>query len=173
MKKVSIILLSVVFLVGLVACGPADGDPVEATPEQTVPEEEGDGSTFPRPTITPESGSDTEGYPAPQPEVVNPSEGYPGVPVLEQVSNAYPAVAGMTWLVFPTGVQCEEGKVYENLDEAISALEEADVTVNDEGSISLNVIALCGAPSSQHYLAQVADADVAAAEALGWSIYEE
>jgi hypothetical protein len=45
--------------------------------------------------------------------------------------------------------------------------------VNDLGSISLTVAAVCGAPSSQHYLAQVADDDVSKGEDLGWSAYEE
>jgi hypothetical protein len=176
MKKVSIVFLSILFLVMLVACGPADEEQNEATPEQSAPEGNGDSSTFPRPTITPESGSEVEAdesYPAPGPELIGPPDAYPVAPELESVPNPYPALAGMTWIIIPAGVQCEEDKVYKNLDEAVAGLKGAGIVVNDMGSISLNVAAVCGAPSSQHYLAQVADDDVSKAEDLGWSAYEE
>jgi hypothetical protein len=167
-KRTNLFFLGLLLLVAvLVACGPA-GVPEGATTE--APE----GDVAPRPTVTsgpaPESETEAEeGYPAPRAATATP-EGYPAPPTAAP-REAYPSADGTVWVIQPVGVQCE-GDKYETLQEAVTELEEASVTVSASQSTSLMVCQACGCPTSEHFRVQIAAEDLDTAADLGWTAEE-
>lgn len=96
-------------------------------------------------------------------------EGYPGVVIPEpEVNSAYPADAEF-WLVRAAGLQCEE-PTYPDLASAVTALENAGVTVLESETTTLAVCAACGCPTAEHYRIRVLGSEVNKALPLGWAI---
>lgn len=181
MKNLKLIIGCIFVLGWVIACGPA---PDAATPTPGLTNEGED--VFPRPTITPmpqgdesesvtqpEATAEPDDYPAP-PEQATQPEGYPAsAEQAVQPESAYPGEDETTWVVFPVGIQCEEGSEYADLDEAIAALDVAGVTIVDQGTSELIVAAACGQPTSEHYGAEILSDGVPQAESLGWKVFNE
>jgi len=163
--------IGLLFVLMLGACQSAAED---TTP--TTPGSEGE-SIFPRPTTTPtdESGSPPtptppDGYPPPSelPGKALP-EGYPP-PTEAPATDPYPAGEAI-WIIRPVGEQCAEAdsNTYVDLQEAVAALSAAGVRVEEAEMVELVVCQACGCPTSTHYRAQIALADLERAAALGWA----
>ena len=162
-------VLSLWLMLLVSACGGGETT-VTATPLPTTAPalDTPSGDIAPRPTITPDMGG--SGYPAPTiPEPTPFPEGYPVPSPVTELLNPYPEVAGFVWMMHPAGLQCESSLVYGTLEEALQALQGAGVTAQNGRSTNLNVCAACNCPTSLHYQAQIATADVAKAETLGWT----
>ncbi|MCB8942659.1 MAG: hypothetical protein H6658_02670 [Ardenticatenaceae bacterium] len=183
MNKSRFLMLCVFVLVLVIACGPAP-DAATTVPDRT--ETEGEGDVFPRPTITPvpegegesvtepEATAVPEEYPAKPEPVTQPESAYPAGEAIAQPESAYPAEGETVWMVFPVGVQCEEGSgEYADLDEAVAALDTAGVVVVDQGTVELIVAAACGQPTSEHFRVEVLADGLEQAQGLGWEVYEE
>ncbi|MCA9968906.1 MAG: hypothetical protein KC425_01760 [Anaerolineales bacterium] len=157
------------FLFGLLlllaACG---GNTANVTPApDTLPALEPDATAEPQPTNTPTADDDAPGYPVQRPTVTPLPEGYPAAPAGR---DPYPAESGFVWMIRPAGQQCAEQLDFADLQSAVDALAAEGVSVNDQGTVDLLVCEACDCPTSLHYRAQVAAADVATAELLGWTV---
>lgn len=179
-------LLGYIFVILIVACGPATSsespeppDELESTePLQVVPEldsgtdAEGvdpDKSNLPTLTPPPLPG----GYPG-QPTPLPSPNGYPA-PVEElPTPEPYPAdkteSGSFVWMLLPVGKQCAEPgeNNYADLQAAVAALTAAGITIGDAEMTNLPVCSACGCPTSAHFRIQVDGQHLAAAEALGW-----
>ena len=89
-------------------------------------------------------------------------------PLTEEVIQLETEQSGTVWLIRPQGLQCE-GNQFEDLKEAVNALTSRGVTVLASEEISLNVLAVCGAPTSTHYRVQIGVSDVDTAVGAGWT----
>jgi hypothetical protein len=162
-----LLMLTMILTLLVAACGDTAVTPETVEPEPTVESDEG---IFPRPTVTPDETDTDESYPLP--EVATPDTDYPA-PEAMPTPDPYPAVEGYVWVVHPFGEQCEEGRHFDDVNAAITALEEADVEVVGGATISLNVCLACGCPTSEHYILQIAEGDWTTAERLGWYLYTD
>ncbi len=166
MKRL-LMLLVVVMLFGL-ACADTAVPPTEIPADsetQSAPETEEEG-IFPRPTVTNERPAE-ESYPVPALPTPDTDADYPA-PEAMPTRDAYPVVEGYVWVVHPVGEQCEEERFYDTLDAAVSALEANNIEVDRATMVDLNVCLACGCPTSAHYRLHIAEADLRAAEAMGW-----
>lgn len=166
--KIRTILLISLILLMLTACGAAtETAPTPTTLPSTALPQPG---TAPRATVTPAGATsdDTSGYPAP-PTLTPYPEGYVG-PDLGAANAPYPAAAGFVWIIRPSGLQCGDGLDYDTLEAAVAPLSQAGIEVVAQMSVNLMVCEACSCPTSLHYRAQIAEADVAATEKLGWTV---
>jgi hypothetical protein len=169
MKRLIMLILIMTAALLVVACGAAAVTPDEP-PADAQPAPDTDEGIMPRPTVTTDASPGDDAYPMPvQPE---PETDYPA-PETMPTYDPYPAVAGYVWVVHPFGEQCEDGRFYENVDAAVTALEDADIEVDRGTTVNLNVCLACGCPTSEHYRLHIAEADLEKAEALGWELYRE
>ena len=160
------LLLVVSLFFTLVGCGPSSAvteeDATSGAP--LLPEV--------RDTAVPQSPP-SEAYPV---EEVLPTtavpESYPP-PTLPALSteSSYPAQEGTVWVARPVGVQCETAE-YTDIQEAIADLKAIGVEVLDSGTFYVNVLAVCGGPTSAHFRVLVAEEDVANTAVLGWELLE-
>lgn len=167
-------LLSILMALVLVACqgsSPAPEGTETPPPAPTTSEATGiiptPASEEPAETATPSS------YPA-RPTTSSPESGYPPEELEESAPPpAYPP-GEPVWVVRPVGEQCadESAFAYDSLQEAVSALEEAGVTILSSESVALMVCEACGCPTSEHYRVQVSGEDVRTARSLGWTTEE-
>lgn len=159
MKRIeSMLIIVLILLVALGACRstiddsptplPNGGGEATATAPQTATD------AYPSlPTPTP-SGAD---YPA------------PAIPPTVAPPTAYPADMEL-WMLRPMGQQCVDAETYayEDVDEAVEALEEAGVDVLAAEEMSRPVCAGCDCPTSEHFRVQIRAQDLVVAEDLGW-----
>jgi hypothetical protein len=162
-----LLMLTMILTLLVAACGDTAVTPEVVEPEPTVESDEG---IFPRPTVTPDETDTDEGYPLP--EAAAPGSEYPA-PAALPTRDPYPVVEGYVWVVHPVGEQCEDGRFFDDVNAAITALEEADVEVTAGATINLNVCLACGCPTSEHYILQIAEDDLATAERLDWHLLTE
>ena len=139
----------------LVACDGAEPTPTptEGAPTATLPPllpPPTDTIPYPGPTEPPPTSELPPGYPAP-------TEGPPYDP--------YPG--GLTFVVIPAGVQCEE-LTYPDITTAVAALEAGGVAVESSEQVDLAVCSACGCPTSTHYRAAISPEDLEVARQLGW-----
>lgn len=176
-KRYWFIILTVLAL--LAACGPA----TPSTPEdrQDSPQQEEDsgaGLETPlpvpdEPTKTPPPVNSYPAQPLPEPPSVI-DEGYPQqpdvLPTPESYPGAYPAPEGFAWIIRPVGEQCAEpdANSYADLQEAVTALTAAGITVSQADMLNLMVCSACGCPTSAHFHVLIESDQLAAAESLGW-----
>lgn len=159
MKRISVLLI-VIMIALLAACGPSEVDP-EETPEtgpalEEAPEAEED--TMPRATITATAVSDPAAA----------EEAYPARPTSTPFPASYPeAEMDTSFVIVPAGLQCETPQ-YNSEKEAADELEAAGIETLSTRTIEMMVTTSCGSPTSTHYVVEIAAADLAAAEALGW-----
>jgi hypothetical protein len=165
MKRV-MMLIMIVALFGA-ACGDTAVTPEAVDTEPTVETDEG---IFPRPTVTSDDLDSAESYPVP--EAPTPVTDYPAPEALP-THDPYPVAEGYVWVVHPVGEQCEDGRFYDNVNAAVSALEEAEIEVDWGTTTNLNVCLACGCPTSEHYRLHIAEEDLSKAEALGWRLFRE
>lgn len=109
-------------------------------------------------------------YPA-QPAEPLPAEGYPPAPALP---DPYPAAGegGLVWVIRPEGVQCEASDAptgEKGLQGAVEALEAAGVDAQAWELTEMMVTAVCGSPTSTHYLVQIPATALDKAISLGWA----
>lgn len=170
MKKI-ILAIILIAAVMLGACS----SPVDEATEEPVDEGPGLPEVTPAPSDDdtvdvddPADGSypgpgEDGGYPAPLlPTPFPPS--YPA-PVVAPTYDAYPG--GVAIIIRPLGVQCED-PLYSNIDDAVTDLEEAGITVQEAGELELIVCDACGCATSEHYRMLIGPDDMATALALGW-----
>jgi hypothetical protein len=167
MKRLLMLIMALALFV--TACGDTAETPneVEIQPAPETEEEEG---IFPRPTVTTALPGEEESYPPPPPQPE--TEDYPAPQALPTI-DAYPVVDGYVWVVHPLGTQCEDGRFYDSVDAAVSALTEADIDVLRGTTTDLNVCLACGCPTSTHYRLHIAEDDLPTAERLGWTLFTE
>ena len=104
-----------------------------------------------------------------QPTAASPEAGYPPPSEESAPPAAYPADEPV-WIVRPRGEQCadESSFEYASLRDAVSALEEAGVTVLSSESVEFMVCQACGCPTSEHYRIEILGEDVETIRSLGW-----
>lgn len=164
-RLLMLIMMAALLLVA--ACNNTAVSPTDDT-VQTAPET--DEGIFPRPTITPDAPGSEQSYPIPaQPTLAT---DYPA-PEVMSAPDPYPVVDGYVWVVHPVGEQCEDGRFYNNVNAAVTALTEADIEVQRGTITSLNVCMACGCPTSEHYRLHIAEDDLSKAEALGWELFSD
>ena len=170
----------------LAACGPAAPEPAGAPTNEPAQEPVED--VLPRVTITPtaveetgpalpsapEAAPEDGSYPAPSaPPTATPyPEGYPSPPPLLPTRDPYPAAEGNVWILRPVGIQCESTKDYADIQAAVADLTAIGVEVQEQETVEIPVTTVCGAPTSAHFRVQIAAADLANAELLGWELDE-
>lgn len=180
MKALRDRLVLLIFVTLLAACTANTPAPTAVPPEPA-----GDA---PLATVTPpaqpeglESGADDD-------LIFDPDEGYPALATAQPVPEEYPAPTAVSppngyddavaeefaWVLFPVGEQCAEPEesVYQDLNEAITALAAAGVPVNDSEMTDLMVCEACGCPTSAHYRVQIDGNFVATAVSMGWVVEE-
>lgn len=162
MNKTMILFIGLVLIMFLPACG---GTTVEATPTTTPP----DSTALPQPDIAPRATVTPmdNGYPAAPVPTPYP-EGYAGPDLTVSPLNSYPGKEGLVWMIHAAGEQCNDELTYADLDTAVAALDQAGIVVADQASAEITVCETCGCPTSLHFLVQINEGDVAAAEGLGW-----
>jgi hypothetical protein len=159
----------------LAACGPAISTP-NLEPDASQPEG--------RPTPTPDAALQPEnaaqdspqpilGYP-PLPTPIPLPEGYPAaLPAFIEPINPYPVgeSAGQIWIIHPFGRQCEDvnKQKYAGAQDARASLTAAGITTYEVTTIEKMVCEACDCPTSAHYRAAIAAADLSKALALGWT----
>lgn len=115
--------------------------------------------------------NDNSGYPAPvTPPIELPTEtpdGYPAPPPPPPTTDPYP-VSNRLWIIHPAGEQCAETLVFENLDEATTALEQEGILVFEAEEVGRMVCEACGCPTSEHFRVQIDAGDLDRAVSLGW-----
>lgn len=164
-------MLTLVLLLALlfVACGPATPTPT-SVPEIIQPERP---TPTPDPALRPPGDSGQIGYPPPLPSPTAYPEGYPIAPALVEPADPYPAPesSGRVSVIHALGIQCEDAskQKYANAQEARAGLIAASVAVFDVTTVDLNVCLACGCPTSTHYQAEIAAADLNKALTLGWA----
>jgi hypothetical protein len=160
-----LLMLTMILTLLVAGCSDTAVTPETVEPEPTVESDEG---IFPRPTVTPDETR--ESYPVP--EAATPDSDYPAPEALP-TRDPYPVVEGYIWVVHPVGEQCEDGRFFDDVNAAITALEEADVEVTAGATINLNVCLACGCPTSEHFILQIDEEDLSTAERLGWYPYTD
>lgn len=164
---ISLILL-VIFSSGCGQATPSDSTPEPAgAPTNNAPALEQ--VTSEAPTLTPPSLP--QGYPPAEesaPENPQNDPDYPGPPTPQPTIDPYPG--GLIWILRPVGIQCEDGteEGYRDLQEAVATLIGAGVTVSKAEMTEMMVTAVCGAPTSEHYLVQISSDDLELALSMGW-----
>lgn len=113
-----------------------------------------------------------EAYPA-QPAAESLPGDYPSAPA-DTPPEAYPAVgeAGLVWVIRSEGVQCETNSAptgEKGLQQAVESLAAAGITAEAWELTEMMVTAVCGSPTSTHYLVQIPAAELDKAVALGWA----
>lgn len=101
------------------------------------------------------------------PPIFTEPTGYPVGPFPTSTPYAYPADTAF-WIVRPAGLQCES-PFYDDLDAATSTLKTGGIEVQQAEEVDLFVCQACGCPTSQTFRVLISAADLAAAEALGWT----
>lgn len=169
-RVVLTLFLILVALAALTSCGPAAGEegaPIELQASPTVPTLQEAPALDSATSAAPPTSMPAAGYPPP---TWTPNADYPGaqVPALLPTVDPYPG--GLVWILRPVGVQCQEGTAagYGDLREARSTLTAAGVKVADVELVELMVTTSCGSPTSAHYRAQIAVADLQTALSLEW-----
>lgn len=160
-----LIVVSVVLV--LMGCGPSNA----------VTEEEATAGAPLLPDIT-DTAVPQESYPAPESypveEVVLPTAvpgSYPPPTQSPPVVEGYPAEEGTIWVARPVGVQCEPAE-YADIHEASADLMAIGVDVLAQETFEMNVLAVCGGPTSAHFRVLVAAEDVEDTAVLGWEPME-
>ncbi|MCA9998185.1 MAG: hypothetical protein KDE56_20630 [Anaerolineales bacterium] len=163
MKKLLIILF-----VFLAACSPQ-----VAVEEPAATSQPADVNPDPLKAVAPETavpGDDaypvqpiTDPLPADYPPAAEPA--LPG---------AYPVIdeAGFVWIIRPEGVQCETSSAptgEKGLQNAVERLAAAGIDAQEWKLTEMMVTAVCGAPTSTHYLVQIPATELDKAIALGWT----
>lgn len=175
MKKFSIFGIFLLLLVlvttafSITACG-------TSIPTTTRPADESDSSNQARPTPTSENHTvESTALPVPYPgapatAVPNP-EGYPAAQEVYPTIDPYPAGESTVWIVHPVGVQCEDSSSskYQSEQDVKAGLTAAGITVHNVATVDLMVCTACGCPTSIHYRAEINEADLDKAIALGWT----
>lgn len=162
MKYVTL-LISLIALLLLAACGAAD--PAPATPDAdatpTAPPAD-------QPQVAPEDTPTAEGYPA-APAATEQTEAYPAAEAPAEPTG-YPADM-MVWVQQPWGTQCADSETYTyaDLEEAVTALEDAGVAVQASETVELAVCQACDCPTSEHFRVQISAQDIEQAQTLGWT----
>ena len=170
MKNLMLTLTSLLLLV-LAACGPSASEPTptpdNGSPARATP-------TADPGLLTPANGGQNNltGYPPPPPTATPLPENYPP-PAQPVPNNPYPAVddASTIWILHPLGLQCADTSsyAYTNVQAARADLTAAGITVFQVETIELAVCQACDCPTSTHYHAQIAAADLNKAQTLGWT----
>lgn len=165
------LILTALLLLVLAACGPSAAEPTPrpdtGSPARATP-------TADQALLTPASGGQNNltGYPPPPPTATPLPENYPP-PAQPVPGNPYPAVddAGTMWILHPLGLQCADTNsyAYTNVQAARADLTAAGITVFQVETIELAVCQACDCPTSTHYHAQIAAADLSKAQTLGWT----
>ena len=141
--------------------------------EPAVTSQPADGNPEPLKAVVPETAVPADdAYPV-QP-ITDPLPGdYP--PASEAaLPGSYPSVdeAGFVWIIRPEGVQCETSDAptgEKGLQNAVERLAAAGINAQDWELTEMMVTAVCGAPTSTHYLVQIPAAELDKATALGWT----
>lgn len=163
-------IVTLSLLIVLAACGPAPAP--TAAPPETRPTPTSDPALR---TTTPDTGrqGNQVGYPGPSPTASPFPEGYPAPPAAAAPANPYPAItpeSGTVWILRPLGEQCEDTNTYKyrNQQAARADLTAVGITVYQVETVNLMVCEACGCPTSAHYRAEIAAADLPRAVNLGW-----
>jgi hypothetical protein len=197
MKK-AMLILSLMAMILLVACGGSDRETPEDLPtEEPVPQEPvatepapaeplqpsdplPTAGAYPEPPL-PDSGPQLEPgdpYPPPGaedaylPPTAGPPPTQPPVDYPPPLVPTSPPDAGSgqgIWVIQPAGIQCEE-PLYPDLDSAVASLKAAGIAVMISKSTMLNVCDACNCATPLHFQALIAETDVAKAQALGWTV---
>lgn len=157
--------LAMIFLFFLAACNAQVAvDEPTAQPIQEDP--------APQEALMPETAVPVdEAYPAIPTSPPLSTGGYPPAP---SMPDPYPAAGegGLIWVIRPEGVQCEASDAptgEKGLQEAVESLAAAGVTAQAWELTEMMVTAVCGSPTSTHYLVQIPAANLDKAIALGWT----
>lgn len=151
---------------------------MDETPVSPTGTPAGEG-VFPRPTLTRadslEAIQATE-TPEAYPQLLPPTDtasAYPGQPPPSPTVAPYPA-GELAWILRPVGEQCADAEDadYADLQEAVTALAAAGVSVRASEVTELAVCAACGCPTSAHFRVQIAREELEAATGLGWVLEE-
>ncbi len=142
-------------LCGLIALLLGACSPIIAEPEPTAP-----------PVMLPTAVSTAVPIPTdPPPLATLPPT---STPITETETRPDPETSGNVWVIHPQGLQCESNQ-FEDLKDAVNSLSTKDVTVLASEEVSLNVITVCGAPTSIHYRVQIEVSDLDTAVGAGWT----
>ncbi|MDX1687773.1 MAG: hypothetical protein R3248_07300 [Candidatus Promineifilaceae bacterium] len=161
-------LLTVLLALALGACQGSPPVPEETETPPPAPTASESTETPSADPAAPEATATPDDYPA-QPTASAPESGYPAAPEESAPPSAYPP-GEPVWVLRPLGEQCAEESTFEyaSLEEAVSALEEADVNVLASETVSLMVCEACGCPTSDHYRVQIMGEDVETVRSMGW-----
>ena len=94
-------------------------------------------------------------------------ESYPPPTQPALSTEPYPVQEGTVWVARPVGLQCETAE-YTDIQEAVADLKAIGVDVLDQGTFEMNVLAVCGGPTSAHFRVLVTAEDVEDTAVLGW-----
>ena len=166
----SLLILGALFIS---SCGTAPPAGTNLTP--TAEPDDGDVDPALEPAVTAPALPTAEPLPAeyPPPQPTLPTQptyppDYPGPPTPPPTVDPYPG--GMTWIIRPVGIQCEDGTSlgYGDLRESVATLTAAGIRVVESGMTELMVAASCGSPTSAHFRVQIDAEDLENALSMGW-----